>query len=243
MSCPYESQIADYLEGTLGGPEAGRVDAHLAGCESCSSLVADLRAIRATARVLERHAPPPEVWNRVAAQIAADGRGVRSHAWPTFRGFAAAAMIVLMLGAGAWFAWERQGEPAAATAANAAPPASASAEPSARRTDSVDAQLQQAEQQYADTIQGLDAIRQAGSTALDPDTAAVLQANLTVIDKAIGESRAALQSEPSSSLAQDSLFGALQSKVSLLQDTVALINEMRKGNPEGTARIVSGMNQ
>ena len=31
--------------------------------------------------------------------------------------------------------------------------------------------------------------------------------------------------------------------VRLLQDTVALINEMRKGNQEGAARIMSGMNQ
>jgi len=39
------------------------------------------------------------------------------------------------------------------------------------------------------------------------------------------------------------LFEALRSKVELLQDIVALINEMRKGNPEGAARIVSGLNQ
>jgi len=44
-------------------------------------------------------------------------------------------------------------------------------------------------------------------------------------------------------VAQESLFGALRSKVALLQETLTLINEMRKGNQEGAARIVSGLNQ
>ena len=69
-----------------------------------------------------------------------------------------------------------------------------------------------------------------------------MQANLEVIDQAIGQSRAALKSEPANAVAQESLFDALRSKVQLLQDTVALINEMRKGNQEGAARIMSGMN-
>ena len=64
-----------------------------------------------------------------------------------------------------------------------------------------------------------------------------------VIDGAITESRAALQTEPDNPAAQESLFDALRSKLELLQDVVALINEMRKGNPEGAARIVSGINQ
>ena len=75
------------------------------------------------------------------------------------------------------------------------------------------------------------------------DTADVLKANLTVIDGAITESRAALQTEPDNPMAQESLFDALRSKLELLQDVVSLINEMRKGNPEGAARIVSGLNQ
>ena len=75
------------------------------------------------------------------------------------------------------------------------------------------------------------------------ETADVLNANLTVIDGAITESRAALQTEPDNPMAQESLFDALRSKLELLQDVVSLINEMRKGNPEGAARIVSGLNQ
>jgi hypothetical protein len=75
------------------------------------------------------------------------------------------------------------------------------------------------------------------------ETADVLKANMTVLDGAIGESREALKEEPENDVAQESLFEALRNKVALLQDTIALINEMRKGNQEGAARIVSGLNQ
>ena len=46
------------------------------------------------------------------------------------------------------------------------------------------------------------------------------------------------EAQPDSRLAQESLFDAFRRKVALLQDTIALMNEMRKGNEAGTARIV-----
>jgi hypothetical protein len=108
---------------------------------------------------------------------------------------------------------------------------------------SVKAEFDLAEAQYISAIAGLESIAKNEQSALDMETADVLQANLTVIDGAITESRAALQTEPDNPTAQESLFEALRSKLELLQDVVALINEMRKGNPEGAARIVSGLNQ
>jgi hypothetical protein len=64
-----------------------------------------------------------------------------------------------------------------------------------------------------------------------------------VIDEAINESRAALQSEPQSETAQESLFVALRRKVALLQEMLALINEMREGDQDGAARILSEINR
>jgi hypothetical protein len=243
MTCPYDAQIDDYIDGTLGRDDAAAFDAHLPGCEQCAAAVADLRAIRTTARVLERHAVPPQVWTRIAEAIAAEPPRRTASAWLPARGWqlAIAASIMIVLGAGAWLSW-RQVTPPAATVAVAPAAAELPEETNAELIESVETRLQLAEQNYADTISGLDAIRKAEAGALDPETAEVLQVNLTVIDDAIGESRAALQSEPSNSIAQESLFDALQSKVSLLQDTIALINEMRKGDPDGTARIASELN-
>jgi uncharacterized membrane protein YccC len=103
----------------------------------------------------------------------------------------------------------------------------------------IEAELRQAEAHYEKAIQGLEQIANAEKGALDPQTAATLQKNLSVIDQAISESRAALRAEPTSQPAQMSLIDSFKTKMGLLQDTVALINDMRRGNEAGAARIVS----
>jgi hypothetical protein len=105
----------------------------------------------------------------------------------------------------------------------------------------VEAELRQAAEHYENAIKGLETIANAEKGELDPRTAATLQKNLSVIDQAISESRAALRAEPTSEPAQQSLIDSFKTKMALLQDTVALINEMRKGNEAGAARIVSGL--
>jgi len=110
----------------------------------------------------------------------------------------------------------------------------------ANLVQSVEMELQQADQHYEKALAGLEQVAKEGQGTLDTRTAAVLQKNLGILDQAIGESRAALKQQPTSELARTSLFEALQRKVQLLQDTVALINEMRKGNQAGAAQIVGG---
>ena len=64
-----------------------------------------------------------------------------------------------------------------------------------------------------------------------------------IIDQSIDESRAALKVNPANERAQESLFEAFRTKISLLQDTISLINEMRKGNQAEAARIADGLNK
>jgi hypothetical protein len=73
--------------------------------------------------------------------------------------------------------------------------------------------------------------------------AANLQKAQLVIDQSIDESRAALKVNPANERAQESLFDAFRTKISLLQDTISLINEMRKGNQAEAARIADGLNK
>ena len=107
----------------------------------------------------------------------------------------------------------------------------------------IESELRLAEAHYEKAIKGLEQIANTDQGALDPRTAATLQKNLAVIDQAISESRAAVRSQPTSEPAQQSLVENFKTKIGLLQDTVALINEMRKGNVAGAARIVSGLKQ
>jgi hypothetical protein len=129
----------------------------------------------------------------------------------------------------------------------AAKPAAAGS-PADLAVQGVEEEFRLAEQHYQNAIAKLEEaakLDQAGSgeNTIDPKTADTLQKNLKVIDQAIAESRAALKSEPLSAPARDSLFDALKRKVALLQDTIALMNEMRKGNATGAAHIVDGLNK
>ena len=109
--------------------------------------------------------------------------------------------------------------------------------------DSVAAEFAAAEEHYQKAINDLQIIATKDTGELDPQVAAVLQKNLTVIDQAITESRAALKTQPSNTNAQDGLFDALRTKVALLQQTVELINEMRKGNQAEAGRRVQTLSQ
>ena len=243
MNCTdYEIQIGDYVDGTLDAPAQRVLEAHLSSCARCRRVADDFRAIRAASLTLEPHVPPPHVWTRIAAAIEADERrpwlwgavGLQHFGW---RPLATGAIAFVLVAGVSWMAWRDL----------ASVPADPNPDVAVADTydpvQPMEVELKLAEDQYVQAIAGLEQITKTGSTELDMETADVVQANITVIDQAIGESRAALQTEPASDLAQDSLFEALRSKVALLQDTVALINKMRKGNAEGAARIVSGLNQ
>jgi sugar-specific transcriptional regulator TrmB len=117
------------------------------------------------------------------------------------------------------------------TASNAAPD---------KLVESVENELQLAAEHYEKAIAALEQVANQSDSPLDPEVTTQIRQNLAVIDKAIDDSRVALRSQPESQLAQESLFDAFRRKVALLQDTIALMNEMRKGNQAGAARIAEG---
>jgi hypothetical protein len=237
MSClDYEALIGDYVDGALDEAQRASFESHLSTCASCRAVVTDFNVIRAASLSLEPQLPPARVWHKLSAAIDAEPKaffGVGGTQW--WRAFAPAAAMTLLVAGMSWTAAQLTLVPGERLARTQ--PAT-QAEPV-----SILAEYQRAEQDLTTTIEGLERIAATDATPLDMETADVLKANLTVLDGAIGESREALQKEPENDVAQHSLFEALRNKVALLQDTIALINEMRKGNSEGTARIVSGLNQ
>jgi hypothetical protein len=249
---PNESAIHDYVDEALDPRERAEVEQHLAACADCRQLVADLREIGRAVSGLELREPPVRVWPRIERAIKleasersenvarrlqrsartgdADARLKRSR-YTSFMWLAAAAVLILATVVGLQFRAGRQ---------TAAP--SDGMQVSAPDTaQAVEAELRAAEEHYTKAITGLEQITRTEQNALDPATAATLQKNLAVIDQAIGESRAALRTQPASEPAQASLVENFKAKIGLLQDTVSLINEMRKGNDAGAARIVSGL--
>jgi anti-sigma factor RsiW len=245
---PTEHALHDYADGAGDPVERSTVERHLAACASCRQLVDDLREIARAVSGLEQRDPPVRVWSRIERAITLE-RENRAALQPTGKGpaqagrymrwapwLAAAAALVLATLVGIRYAPERPAGGATSPAAGA--PASAT-----EAAQTIESELRLAETHYENAIKGLERITSSDQGTLDPGTAATLQKNLAVIDQAISESRAAIRSEPASEPAQQSLLENFKTKIGLLQDTVALINEMRKGNDAGAASIVSGLKQ
>ncbi len=253
MTCEdFNKVLVDYVDGRLAPPlgvpaartERGGVERaaerHLEVCDTCRALVTDLRTIRAAAFMLDRHEPAAGAWTRLQAAVAAEpapkgrllsmpGRGN----WPVWLGAAAALVLATVIGLLPLMSRESDPEPGA----------SAGTAETGVSVESVAAEFEAAEQHYQKAIDDLQTIASKDTGELDPQVASVLQKNLTVIDQAISESRAALKSQPASTNAQAGLFDALRTKVALLQQTVELINQMRQGNQAEAGRRIQTLSQ
>jgi hypothetical protein len=102
-------------------------------------------------------------------------------------------------------------------------------------------ELKAAESHYDKAIVGLEQIIAQNGGVLPQELASVLNQSLDLIENAIGESRTAIATEPQSTAAQESLLKALRSKVTLLQNTILLINEVRKGQGDNALDLIDEM--
>ena len=236
--------LVDFVDARLDLAVLRDVERHLEVCQNCAALVTDLRTIRAAAFLLDRPEPPAAIWTALQAKVAAEpapkgrlldmrlgrrlGGGV-----PVWLGAAAALLLATVIGVVPLLERQREHDDNRASDAAAAEVT----------VESVAAEFEAAETHYQKAIDDLQTIANADTGELDPQIAAVLQKNLTVIDQAISENRAALKSQPASTNAQDGLFSALRTKVALLQQTVELINDMRKGNQAEAGRKIQTLSQ
>jgi anti-sigma factor RsiW len=254
MNCEtYRQSVQALIEGDLDSEQQRALEAHAASCAACRTLTADLEAIRDAGGALERRTPSKDVWSRIALQLTAEptfqqataarrareaedaATRTRHWNWPVL---AMAASLLLALVTGSLYVVNLSRSAAPAT--KAAAPGNAT---SGELVQSIENELDQAAAHYEKAIAGLEQVANASDSPLDPELMTTLKANLGVIDQAINESRTALRAQPANQLAQESLFEAFRRKVALLQDTIALMNEMRKGNQAGAARVAESLNK
>jgi hypothetical protein len=224
---PNDLTLSEYVDRTLGRDEHAVVARHLETCEVCRQLVDDLREIARAAAALDPIVPPGRVWARIEQDIRRDPprKPARGGIPMTWTWLAAAAVLALAVFIGVRYTPAMRPETGDSIDAS---------------TEAIETELQLAEEHYQKAISGLEQLASTDDPTFDPDTAATLQKNLAVINQAIDESRAAVRAEPASERAQYSLIENFKTKLALLQDTVALINELRAGNDAAAARIVSG---
>jgi hypothetical protein len=227
--------------------------AHLASCASCGGTLKDLEALGQAARSLPAPPLPPAAWHRIAARLSREpgfphesgASGWHARLGPSWTWLAAAAAMVLLVGA--FLLWMGRGWPGPGFAPGGGPGvggAGTAAGSNGAPGDlvlSIEQELQLAAEHYEKAIAGLEQVASASDSPVDPEVMATMRRNLALIDGAIDESRQALKTQPESRVAQRSLLDAFRRKVELLQDTLALMNEMRKGNEVGAARIVEGL--
>ena len=216
---------------------------HLEQCEDCRALLADLRRIRDAAGSLEELQPPDRVWLQIAGRLRQEGRLADTTASAAPR-----PLLCGTAGAGGGPPDRGGGLVGAALAARSRPrvrrcrrvprrPASGNPAPAASVED-VENELRQAEQHYESAIARLEQITNSDQT-MDPAGCGDVEEERAGDQSGNRESRAALRTEPTSAPARGALFEALRQKVTMLQDTIALMNEMRKGNSAARRRSLN----
>ncbi len=193
MMCnEWETQLNEYVDGTLAAEARALVEAHLAGCAGCRAAVVELRALVAGAADLpKRIEPARDLWTGIAARVGK--REVRNGKrwWRT----ALAAAATLVIG----FAVYRL-----------LPPFAAHYRPVGEGWLAVEAQYEQAS----------DELTRALATERDrlaPATVALLERNLAAIDAALRESRDALARDPENVELRGLVASAAREKVELLR--------------------------
>jgi len=241
MTCErYLNSIHEAIDGTIGSIRRAELEQHLATCEPCRALFEDLERIHDAAAALPALEAPDRAWLQIAGRLRQEGR-ITETATPLAarRGYAiwlAAAAAVIIAVASAVLLVTRTPSAPAPQSTTAAGTGNAADQ---RSVETVQSKVDAAQQEFEKAIAELEKVARANQDALDPGTSATIDKNLGILDQAIADNRAAVTAEPASVAARETLFETLRSKVTLLQDTIALINEMRKGNNAAAAQLVN----
>ena len=236
MSCEaIQHDLDEYVDNTLAPEARERVERHLDACAACAGLASDLFRLRDAARALGPVAPPERVWHALAERVRqahASAPAVSLPPEPVRRAFppwASVAAALLLIAAGIVTGLQREWR--------AMPAGTSQTEGNAGQADTVQTiaeELLLADRLYSSAIERLEALPGVDAGAVSSVMAENLRLTQAVLDRAIAESRAALEQDPTSRAARESLFQALRQKLGLLQDTVALVNELR-ASPEAAA--------
>ena len=210
MTCAeIRDRLDDYVDGALPLPVRREVDAHLDACGACRAEHDGLRNLLARAgRLPERIEPPADLWPAVDRGIDAHTLASlsvrRPRRWPRVVRWIAAS-LALVAGSSLATRWllDRDETGLTVLTFEAAPVLAVEADYEAAATD-------------------LARVLEARRDQLQPETVAIVERNLPVIDEAIAEARIALARDPANPELSERLLGVHAMKVDLLQRAVKL---------------------
>jgi tetratricopeptide (TPR) repeat protein len=218
MDDAYTNRLSDYLDDEdLGTTERAEIEAHLASCVACRGTLADLRAVAARARSLVDTRPATNLWPGIEERIG--GRRIVPFSSRTPRRISftipqlVAAGLALMVLSGAMVWISKVGGPRTEFRPIAA------ADQALRPANFAD-------EQYDAAIADLQKALDAGRDQLDPQTVRVLEENLLAIDRAIDQSRRALDEDPANLFLNTHLAAARNRKLAILRSATALVGKL-----------------
>jgi anti-sigma factor RsiW len=227
----WTDRLSEYLDDELPAAERAALEGHLADCAGCRAVLVELGAVVARAGALDERPPREELWSGIAARIGSPvaARRLGGAASERFGGparrlafsmpqLAAAAAVLLVVGGSAgWLAGPMlRGGDAVPVVANAPLAPVAPAGPAGPAT------YGDADPAMAAVVEELEAVLESGRGRLSPSTIRTLEANLAIIDTAIGEAQRAVAGDPGNAYLQTHLADVMRRKVTLLQRAASL---------------------
>ncbi|MGQ0563390.1 MAG: zf-HC2 domain-containing protein [Gemmatimonadota bacterium] len=203
MTHPAESQINDYVDDLLEPAEAAAIAAHVAECAHCALEIERLTALKNSLAQLPRAIRPPR---DLRAGIRESVGGARGRVlWSLRVPLAAAAVLLIAFGSIVTLAVmnSRRGGDVAQRD-----------RPEVRLVARAARLL---EREYAEEVRELELVLRKSRGALSAETVRILEENLAIIDRAIGEAQRALAADPNSGMLVDLLRSAYERKIDLLR--------------------------
>ncbi|MEO6213426.1 MAG: zf-HC2 domain-containing protein [Vicinamibacterales bacterium] len=232
MNDPHDiliDQLSEYIDGELSAQLHADIDAHVAACGECRSIVGELKDVKTYAATMPATPPGQDLWEGVATRINSPGAGGRILALPprasrrfsfTLPELAAAGVALMVMSGGmVWLAQQGDGG-ADLPAISAAAPIGPAVAPGTPGIGAEPASFGDAP--YEGAIEDLERTLDQGRDRLDPETVRVLEQNLETMDQAIDQCRRALEADPSSTYLNTHLAAARQRKLALLRRATAL---------------------
>lgn len=199
-------ELSACLDGDLEAARAGEVEAHLAGCDACREVLAQMQAMTAGLKALGDDAPARDLWRGVERSLA--GQHPSAASWwrrlwmvpASAVAGAAGTLLVLLL--------VSQNQPGGAGREPAGPVQALQA-------------VAAAEVNYRNAVKSLQQALRQSEPGWSPQTRAVIEQGLADIDRTIERCRAALDDNPLDMEAQETMLAAYQHKVDFLTELVS----------------------
>ena len=230
----FEARLSEYLESQLPDLEQRFMDAHILRCARCAKLLEEVHFIVAEATRLPPLNPSRDLWPGIVSRLdtsvtsidaaRSSSPSVRPARRISLRVFAAAAVALITVSSGATYLLTRGANTKTATPAtsNATPSNTAGDASNSKGAQFIAVGNRSAESTYEHEIVAMRRIVNGRLGDLDSTTVVEIERNLAIIDKAIADSRKALDKDPRSRFLSTQLNRALENKLDVLRHVALL---------------------